>query len=239
MIGLGTVINTAAVAAGCLVGLLFKKGIKASLQKTLTSACGVATIFIGGSGVFAAMLRPTQNGLEASGAMMLIISLVLGGLLGEAIDIEGKMEGLGEKIKSSVGKGEDGKFTEGFVGLSLVICVGAMAIVGSIQDGVSGDFSLLLSKSVLDFIISIVFASAFGVGTVFSAGAIFVYQGLITALAAFFGSFMSSSVIDALSFVGSALIFCVGVNLVLGKKIKVGNLLPALVFGAVYALIFP
>lgn len=132
------------------------------------------------------MLRPTQNGLEASGAMMLIISLVLGGLLGEALDIEGKMEGLGEKIKSSVGKGEDGKFTEGFVGLSLVICVGAMAIVGSIQDGVSGDFSLLLSKSVLDFIISIVFASAYGVGTVFSAGAIFVYQGLITALAAFF-----------------------------------------------------
>lgn len=239
MIGLGTVINTAAVAAGCLVGLLFKKGIKASLQKTLTSACGVATIFIGGSGVFAAMLRPTQNGLEASGAMMLIISLVLGGLLGEALDIEGKMEGLGEKIKSSVGKGEDGKFTEGVVGLSLVICVGAMAIVGSIQDGVSGDFSLLLSKSVLDFIISIVFASAYGVGTVFAAGAIFVYQGLITALAAFFGSFMSSSVIDALSFVGSALIFCVGVNLVLGKKIKVGNLLPALVFGAVYALIFP
>lgn len=239
MIGLGTVINTAAVAAGCLAGLFFKKGINSSLQQILMSACGVATMFIGGSGVFAAMLRPTENGLETTGSMMLIISLVLGGLLGQLIDIEGKMEILGEKIKSSVGKGDDGRFTEGFVGLSLVICVGAMAIVGSIQDGVSGDCSLLVSKSVLDFIISVVFASAYGVGTVFSAGVIFVYQGLITALAAFLGSFVSSSVIDALSFVGSALIFCVGVNLVFGKRIKVGNLLPALVFGAGYALIFP
>lgn len=238
MIGLGTLINTAAVAVGCLLGMLFKKGISEQVQNILMSACGVATMFIGAGGVFASMLVPSEKGFETAGGMLLIISLVLGGLLGQLCGIERRMDCLGEKIKSAVGAQGDGGFVEGFVGLSLVVCVGAMAVVGAIEDGTTGNCTTLISKSVLDFIISIVFASSYGIGTIFSAAAILVYEGLITAAAAFFGSFVPQSVISDISFVGSALIFCVGINLVFGKKIKVGNFLPALVVAAVYSVVF-
>lgn len=237
MTGLGTVINAAAVVAGGLLGLKLKNGIKQNLQDIMMQACGVATIFIGGSGALSKMLVFQDGKFETQGTMLLIFSLVLGSLLGEWIDIEKKMDVLGEKIKKAVKAENDNLFVEGFVNVSLIICVGAMAIVGAIQDGVSGDYSLLTAKAILDFVIVVVFAAAYGVGVVFSAVPIFVYQGTITLAAAFLGSFVSDAIVSDLSFIGSALIFCVGVNIGFGKKFKVGNMLPALIVPIVYELI--
>lgn len=234
MIGIGTLINTAAVVAGGLIGLRLKNGIKKELQDILMQACGVATIFIGASGALSKMLVLENGQLTTTGTMLLIFSLVIGSAIGQLLEIEQKMEHVGEKIKKAVKAQNDNLFVEGFVNVSLIICVGAMAIVGSIQDGISGDYSLLTAKAILDLIIVLIFAATHGVGAVFSAAAIFVYQGSITLLAAFLGSFISEVLIGDLSFVGSVLIFCVGVNISFGKKFPVGNMLPALLVPVVY-----
>ena len=231
MIGLGTIINTAAVIVGGLIGICLKKGMKQKMQDTLMQACGVSVIFLGLSGTLSKM-----NSIENSD-MVLILSLVIGSLIGEWLNIEEKMDLIGEKIKTAVKAQNDNKFVDGFVNVSLIICVGAMAIVGSIQDGISGDYSMLAAKAILDFVIVMVFASTYGIGAIFSAVLIFLYQGGITLAAAAFGSFASTAMIENLSFVGSALIFCVGVNVGFGKRINVGNMLPALIIAALWALI--
>lgn len=237
MIGLGTIINTAAVAAGGLIGMGLKNGIRKNMQDIMMQACGVATIFIGGSGALSKMLVFQDGRFETEGTMLLIFSLVIGSLLGEWINIEQKMDILGEKLKKAVKAENDNLFVEGFVNVSLIICVGAMAIVGSIQDGISGDYSLLTAKAILDLIIVVVFAATYGIGAVFSAVPIFVYQGAITLAAAFLGSFVSEAVINDLSFIGSVLIFCVGVNIGFGKKFRVGNMLPALLVPIIYDML--
>ena len=234
MIGLGTIINTLAVVVGGLLGMCLKNGLKKNMQDILMQACGVATIFIGASGTLAKMFVIENGNISTQGTMLLIFSLVLGGLLGEAINIEEKMDFLGEKIKKAVKAEKDNLFVEGFVNVSLIICVGAMAIVGSIQDGISGDYSLLATKAVLDLVIVVVFASSYGLGAVFSAVPIFLYQGGITMMAAIGGSFLSDAIISDLSFIGNALIFCVGVNIAFGKKFRVGNMLPALLVPVLY-----
>ncbi|MGN0472865.1 MAG: DUF554 domain-containing protein [Lachnospiraceae bacterium] len=237
MIGVGTLINTAAVIVGGLIGLLLKNGLKEDLQKSLQKACGIATIFIGASGTLGKMFVIRDGGIETKGSMLLIFSLVIGIAIGELLRLESRMDNLGEKIKRLVHRENDNRFVDSFVNVSLIICVGAMAIVGSIQDGMSGDYSMLAAKSILDFVIVMVFASSGGVGSVFAAIPLFLYQGAITLAAAVGGSFISETIINDLSFVGSALIFCVGLNLAVGKKIPVGNLLPALVVPVAYRLI--
>lgn len=237
MIGVGTLINTAAVIVGGLIGLLLKNGLKEDLQKSLQKACGIATIFIGASGTLGKMFVIRDGGIETKGSMLLIFSLVIGIAIGELLRLESRMDNLGEKIKRLVHRENDNRFVDSFVNVSLIICVGAMAIVGSIQDGMSGDYSMLAAKSILDFVIVMVFASSGGVGSVFAAIPLFLYQGAITLAAAVGGSFISETIINDLSFVGSALIFCVGLNLAVGKKIPVGNLLPALVVPVAYRLL--
>lgn len=237
MIGVGTLINTAAVIVGGLIGLLLKNGLKEDLQKSLQKACGIATIFIGASGTLGKMFVIRDGGIETKGSMLLIFSLVIGIAIGELLRLESRMDNLGEKINRLVHQENDNRFVDSFVNVSLIICVGAMAIVGSIQDGMSGDYSMLAAKSILDFVIVMVFASSGGVGSVFAAIPLFLYQGAITLAAAVGGSFISETIINDLSFVGSALIFCVGLNLAVGKKIPVGNLLPALAVSVAYRLI--
>ena len=234
---IGTVINTAAVIAGGLAGLCLKNGLKQKTQDILMQACGVSSIFIGVSGALSKMLVIEEGKITTTGTMLLIFSLVIGSMIGEFLNIEAGMDLVGEKIKKAVRAQNDNLFVEGFVNVSLIICVGAMAIVGSIQDGISGDYSLLAAKAVLDLVIVLIFATTYGVGAVFSAVPIFVYQGSITLLASFLGSFVSETVINDLSFVGSVLIFCVGVNIAFGKKFRVGNMLPALIVPVVYRVI--
>ena len=234
MIGIGTIINTVAVACGGLIGMKLKNGIKQSRQEIMMQACGVATVFIGVGGVLSKMLVIQDGRIETKGTMLLIFSLVLGALFGEWLDIEKRMDVVGEKIKKAVKAEKDNLFVEGFVNVSLIICVGAMAIVGSIQDGIEGDYSLLATKAVLDLIIVVVFAATYGMGVVFSAVPIFIYEGAITLAAALLGSFVSEAVVADLSFIGSALIFCVGINIAFGKKFRVGNMLPALIVPVLY-----
>lgn len=228
MFGLGTIINTLAVIVAGALGLFLKNGIKPRFQQILMQANGLAVIFIGISSVMQHMLVVENNAISTKGTMLLIFSLVIGALLGEWINIESKMDHLGEKIKAAVKMQNDNRFVDGFVTTSLIICVGAMAIVGSMQDGLTGDSSMLIAKSLLDFVIVIILTATYGIGSAFSALPIFLYQGSITLLAAFFGSIISDNLIADLSFVGSALIFCVGVNLIREKTFRVANMLPAL-----------
>lgn len=238
MRGLGVIVNTLAVLLGGMLGLALKRGLSQRFQDILTRACGVATIFIGAAGTLQGMLSVSADGsLSTQGSMLLIFSLVLGGLAGEALRIEQGLDHLGEKLKHMIKSKNDSRFVEGFVNASLIVCVGAMAIVGSIQDGLTGDHSMLFAKSILDFVILVVMASACGVGALFSAVPLFVYQGALTLLGMAVGDIISDTLIAQLSYVGSALIFCAGVNLCFGKKIKTGNYLPALLVPVFYELI--
>ena len=228
MRGLGTIINVAAVVAGSMVGMLIRTGLKQRFQDILIQACGLATMFIGIAGTLAGLLKVVDGGVETQNTMLLVFSLVIGGLLGECIDIELRLDHLGVRLQHLAKADNNSMFVEGFVTASLVICVGAMAIVGSIQDGLTGDYSMLCAKAVLDMVIVMVFASTMGIGVLFSALPLGIYQGLITLCAVLIAPFLSEGLIQNMSFVGSALIFCVGYNLIFGKKIKVGNLLPAI-----------
>lgn len=241
MIGLGTIINTAAVLAGGLLGLLLKNGIAKKFEKILMQGLGLATIFIGAGGVLKYMLVIENGGITTRGTMLLIFSLVIGCILGQLMDIESKMESLGVRLKAAVKMQSDTRFVEGFVTTSLIICVGAMAIVGAMEDGLSGDCSTLMAKAMLDFALVAILSSTYGIGAVFSAIPIFVYQGAITLVAALFGAVISNELIAQLSFVGSSLIFCVGVNLVREKTFRVANMLPSLlipVFAELWAALF-
>ena len=236
MFGLGTIINTVLVLVGGLIGLLFKKGISERYEKTLMAACGVSTIFIGVTGTLQGMLTVVDGKIQTGGTMLLIFSFVFGGLMGEFINIEKRMDSLGEKLKRLLHAEKDNKFVEGFVNTSLIICVGAMAIVGSIQDGLTGDYSMLTAKAVLDLVIVVIMTSTYGLGAICSAIPIFIYQGGITLLGHFAGNVISDELIGYLSYIGSALIFCVGINITFGKKIRVGNLLPALLVPVIYVV---
>ena len=238
MTGIGTIANMAAIAAGSFLGILFKGGLKERYQKTITQGVGLCNIIVGLSGVFSQLFKVEGNRLEAGGTMLMIFSLVLGGLLGEWINIEKRMERLGEGIKQLFRiKNGNSNFTEGFVSASLLFCVGAMAIVGSLNDGLSKDPSLLYAKAVMDGTLAVVFASTFGIGVAFSALSVGLYQGMITAAAGLVAPFLDQQLIGELSMVGSVLIVGIGLNLSLGQNIKVGNLLPALLIPILYRIL--
>ena len=170
----------------------------------------------------------------ADSSLVWLVSLPLGALAGEFIDLDRRMEQLGAWLKAKADRGGDSQFIQGFVTASLTVCIGAMAIVGSIQDGLTGDAATLYTKSILDFMIVMIFASIYGKGAIFSALPVGVLQGAVTLCAGLVAPVFSDGVIANLSFLGNMLIFCVGVNLCFGTKFKVANLLPALVFGPVF-----
>ena len=234
MRGLGTLINVLAIVAGSGLGLLFKRGISERFRQIMTQACGLAVVFIGLGGALEMMLSVEEGALVSGRGMLIVFSLLLGGLCGELINIEKRLDGLGEKIKGKVKAKGDGQFVEGFVTASLVVCVGAMAICGPIDEALTGDSTTLIIKSVLDFIIVMVFASVYGVGVIFSSLAVFVYQGFFTVFGTLISGFMSDALITSLSGIGSILIFAVGVNLIRPKTIRVGNFLPALLVPVLY-----
>ena len=237
MFGLGTIINTAAIVVGGVLGVCLKKGIGQRMQEMLMHVCGVVTMFLGVAGTLSRMFVITEDGISTQGSMLLLLSMVLGSLAGEALNIEKGFDDIGEKLKKRFAKGDEATFVDGFVNASLTVCIGAMAIVGSIQDGLSGDYSMLAAKAVLDFVIVMVMGSVFGIGAAFSALPVFVFQGVITVLAHMCGSFISDAIISDLSLVGSVMIFCVGVNVAFGKKFRVGNMLPALLVPVIYDII--
>jgi uncharacterized membrane protein YqgA involved in biofilm formation len=236
MVGLGTVINTLAILLGGLCGGLFGRFLSDSAQDTLTKCCGVSTLFIAVSGALEEMLRVEGGVIVSSGSMLIVISLAVGAVIGEAMRIEDAFENFGEWLKQKTGNARDKGFVNAFVTASLTVCIGAMAIVGSIQDGIMGDCSILATKAVLDLIIIMVMTCSLGKGAVFSAIPVAIFQGSITALAVFLRPLMTVPALDNLSLIGKILIFCVGINLVWGKKVRVANLLPAIVVAVLFAL---
>lgn len=239
MIGLGTLANMGAIILGATIGLIIKGGLKQKFQETIMNALGLAVMFIGISGALQGMFTIGEDGLHTANVMLMIVSLALGAFLGEWIDIEARLDRLGELIKSALKvKGEKGKnFVEGFVNSSLLFCIGAMAIVGSLNDGLSGDASMLYAKGFIDGTVAIFFASTLGIGVYFSIFTVGIYQGAITLSAKYIEPFLSDRLIADISFIGSVLIFGIGLNMVFGKKIKCGNLLPAVLIPVAYELI--
>jgi uncharacterized membrane protein YqgA involved in biofilm formation len=171
--------------------------------------------------------------------MLMIVSLAIGGFIGEAINIEARLDRVGEWLKDILkfNKEKDKGFVEGFVNSSLLFCIGAMAIIGSLRDGLSADPSMLLAKGIIDGVVAIFFASTLGIGVFFSVLPVGIYQGIITLSARFVEPYLSERLISNLSFVGSILIFAIGINMIFGKKIKSGNLLPAILVPIAYEII--
>jgi len=237
MVGLGTIINTAAILSGGVCGALFGRFLSDSAQDTLTKVCGVSTLFIAITGALEQMLSVENGAIVSGGAMLVIICLAIGAVIGELMDIEGGFERLGQWLKVKSGNARDKGFVNAFVTASLTVCIGAMAIVGSIQDGIAGDYSILATKAVLDLIIIMVMSCSMGRGAVFSAIPVAVFQGSITALAGLLRPLMTDAALSNLSLVGNVLIFCVGINLIWGKTVKVANLLPAIVIAVAAAFL--
>jgi uncharacterized membrane protein YqgA involved in biofilm formation len=232
---MGTLINMAAIFLGGVLGLLVGKAIPKRLQESLYMVCGICTLFIGIGGVMQHMLILDGGKLNTQGTMMMLMSLAVGALIGEWIDLEKRLEQFGQWLKDKTGNSGDATFIDGFVTASLTVCIGAMAIVGAIQDGMEGDISVLAAKSVLDLVIVCVMAASMGKGCIFSLIPVGILQGSVTALSLVLKPIMTEAALGNLSYVGSVLIFCVGVNLVWGKKVKVANMLPAVVIAVIWA----
>ena len=237
MYGLGTIINTGAIVAGGLAGILFGRFLKENVQDTLSKCCGVSTLMIGIAGALEKMLTLENGAISSGGSMLLVLCLTVGGVIGELLNLEGAFEAFGRWLKEKTGNAKDKGFVNAFVTASLTVCIGAMAIVGSIQDGLTGDYSVLATKAVLDFIIIMVMSCSLGHGAAFSAIPVAILQGSVTALAGLVRPVMTEAALNNLSLVGSVLIFCVGINLLWGKKIRVANLLPAIVLAVAAAFL--
>lgn len=237
MYGLGTIINTGAIVAGGLAGILFGRFLKENVQDTLSKCCGVSTLMIGIAGALEKMLTLEKGAISGGGSMLLVLCLTVGGVIGEFLNLEGAFEAFGRWLKEKTGNAKDKGFVNAFVTASLTVCIGAMAIVGSIQDGMTGDYSVLATKAVLDFIIIMVMSCSLGPGAAFSAIPVAILQGSVTAMAGLVRPVMTEAALNNLSLVGSVLIFCVGINLLWGKKIQVANLLPAIVLAVAAAFL--
>ena len=228
MTGLGTIINTAGILAGGAAGYLFGSRFNSRIQEALTAACGVSVLFIGIAGAMEGMLQLQDGALTSGQSMLVVLSLALGALIGEWINIEGLFERFGSWLKVKTGNARDKKFVDAFVTSSLTV---------SIQDGIYGDFSVLATKAILDLIIVLVMTCSLGIGCIFSAIPVAVFEGLLTFLARFLRPVMTEAALANLSLVGSILIFCVGLNLLWEKKVRVANLLPSVVLAVAAAFL--
>ena len=231
----GTIINTIAIIAGGLFGNITGKLFREEQQDALTKACGISVLFIAIAGAMEGMLKIENNTLSGGRSMLVVLCLAIGTVIGELLGIENGFESFGEWLKQKTGNSSDKYFVDAFVTASLTVCIGAMAIVGAIQDGLLHDYSTLAVKSVLDFIIIAVMTSSMGKGCVFSAIPVFLFEGTVTLLAKLIAPLMTDLAITYLSLIGSVLIFCVGINLVFGKKVRVANMLPAVVLAVIAA----
>ena len=237
MIGLGTIINTVAIIVGGLIGHFTGRLFKQEQQAALNKACGISVMFIAIAGAMQGMLHIDGGSIVSGESMLVVLCLAIGTIIGELIGIEIGFERFGEWLKKKTGNSGDKEFVNAFVTASLTVCIGAMAIVGAIQDGILGDYSTLAVKSVLDLIIIAVMTSSLGKGCAFSAIPVLVFEGSITLLAKIVSPVMTDMAIAYLALIGSILIFCVGVNLVWGKTIRVANMLPAVILAVIAAYI--
>lgn len=220
----GTIVNSIAIVIGGILGIILKKGIKEDYKTSIMDGLSLTVVIIGIMGAIA-----SEN------IILALVSIVIGAIIGEAIGIEKKLDNIGNKLQSKFGKG-DSNFSKGFVTASLIYCVGAMAIIGALESGM-GNHQTLFAKSILDGITSVLFASTFGIGVIFSAIPVFIYQGGITLLASSLKNLLIPEIINEMSAIGGILIMAIGINNLGIKKIKVGNLLPAIFVPIIYYII--
>ena len=236
MAGLGTIVNIILVIIGSLLGLLLKKAIPEKLKTSVTQALALATFSIGMTGVVTAACNASKDGTLASNyTIIMVLSLAIGTIIGEIIDIDKRLNTFGDKLQLKFRA--QGSFGEGFVTASLIFCVGSMAILGSLQDGIMHDPTILITKSLLDGIMSIVLASTLGIGVIFSIFTVGIYQGLITLCAAAVSPFLTTEVISQMSFIGSILIMGIGINFVYSPKLKLSNMLPSMFIPLIYYIV--
>ena len=216
---IGTIVNTVAVIIGAAIGMLLKKGLPEKLSDTMMKGLGLCTLYLGISG-----------SLKGENSLILIISMVVGALIGEGIDLDAKLNQFGTWLENKFKSKEGGKVSiaEGFVSASLLFCVGAMTIVGSLQSGLQGNHEMLFNKSMLDFVAAIIFASSMGVGVMLSAAFVFVYQGTITLAAQWVAPFLTDTIIAEMTCAGSVIIIGIGLNLLGITKLKVMNYVPTI-----------
>lgn len=216
---LGTIVNTVAVLAGAFIGMLFKKGLPERLADTLMKGLGLCTLYLGITGC-----------LKGENSLVLILSMVIGILIGEGLDLQDKVERLGAWLEQRF-RSKDGKkvsVAQGFVSASLLFCVGAMTIVGSLESGLTGNHEILFNKSMLDFVAAVIFASSLGIGVAFSAAFVFIYQGTITLLAQWVSPLLTETVINEMSCVGFVIIIGLALNMIGITKLRVMNYVPAI-----------
>ncbi|MBE6025037.1 MAG: DUF554 domain-containing protein [Cellulosilyticum sp.] len=225
---LGTIVNTIAVILGSIIGLFLKGGLPKKLDEAIMKALGLSVLYVGISG-----------SLKCSETLLLILSLVIGVIVGEILDLDRALNRLGQWIERMFKKHSKskGSIAEGFVAASLLFCVGSMAIVGSIQSGLEGNHETLFVKSMLDGITSIIYTSTMGIGVIFSAIAVFLYQGMITLASGFLGNLLVEVQITNIGAIGSVLIIALGLNMLEITKIKVANFLPALFIPMIYYIV--
>ena len=235
MPGLGTLINVAAIVVGGPLGLLLRSRLSDELQQNLVRVVALCTLFIGIQGTLEQAIVLSEGAVKMQGTMMAMGSLIAGTLIGSWLGIEKAIVRLGEWFKAKSGSGGDRQFVTAFVTTSLTVCIGAMAVVGSIRDGIDHDYSVLAAKAILDAVFVMAFSASLGRGCIFSAVPVAVFQGTMTLLAALIAPFLTPAALGNISLVGSMMIFCVGVNIIWGTKFKVADMLPALVIAAAWA----
>lgn len=219
---LGTIVNAAAVVIGALVGVFLNKGIKEEYTKTIMDGMALTVVIIG-----------IMGAVKMENLILVLASIVLGSIIGEKLDLDKRLEKLGDSLGKRFGKG-DSNFAKGFIMASLVYCIGAMAIIGALESGLTGDHSTLFAKSVLDGVSAIIFSSTLGIGVAFSAIPLFLYQGGIALLAGLVKDLFTPSVITEMSAIGGILILAIGINILGIKKIKIANMLPAIFIPILY-----
>ncbi len=224
---LGNYVNTIAIILGCLVGLVVKKGLKDKYKVIVMQAIGLSVLFIGVTSTVGGLLKPDSE------PILFIISLVIGGIVGEMLGIEKGLERIGMFLQKKVGKGEH-NIAQGFVTASLIFCVGTMAIIGSLDSGLRGNHNMLFAKSVLDGVTSMILTTTLGIGVIFSAVAVFIYQGTIVLFAGFLEPYLTTAVIREISIIGGILIVGIGLTVLDIKKIKTANLLPSIFVPPIY-----
>lgn len=235
MPGFGTLLNAAAIVLGGLLGLMFRSKLSATLQENLVRAVALCCLFIGIEGTIEQTMTIVENGLRAQGTMMAMGSLIVGTLIGSWMGIESGIVRFGQWLKLKTGSDKDQQFVSAFVTTSLTVCIGAMAVVGAIKDGIAQDYSILAAKSVLDFVFVMAFAATLGKGCLFSAIPVAIFQGLVTILSTFIEPYLTAQAVSNLSLVGSMMIFCVGVNIIWETKFRVADMLPALLIAVVWS----
>ena len=224
-----TLINALAIVLGSVIGALLKKGLSKRFETAIFTAAGITTIVIG-----------VQMAMKTSHILALALALIIGGLVGTAIRIEDAVLKLGERLKNRFSRNqESGTFAIGFLTASVLYCSGALAIIGSFKAGTEGDFNILFTKSILDGTLSILFASAMGIGVAFSAISVLVYQGILTLVSIWVKPFVSPLMLAELTGIGGALVLMIGLSLLDIKKLKTGDFLPALVFTVLFVIAMP